>query len=274
MKRTFKLCLSLAGLFLALGVVCMVAGALMGGREDSDRYFRENWSGGHWNETLEHVGEAFGQAGLSGHHREPDHPGGNGGTYPIALDGLRVIEVDVDCADIEVREGESACVDLSWNLSNYAISQEMEEGRLKITSDSWGNSKLPDNFHIDCKVVLTLPAGTELEKLELSTDMGDVDVDAALTVKEADLSTDLGDVTSRSLQADDLNADTDLGDVKLHLPGERGDYYWELETSLGELFLDGEKQSGGLGELVHHGGVGKKQVEASSSLGNVELDFS
>lgn len=39
MKRLVKFCLSVAGTLLAVGIVCMVAGAVMGGRGETDRYF-------------------------------------------------------------------------------------------------------------------------------------------------------------------------------------------------------------------------------------------
>ncbi len=285
MKRTLKLCLALAGGFLMLGLVCTAVGALMGGRADSDRYFREKWSGSPWDDALERVEDLFDHAEQLDRHQEellghiPGSKGSgsygeSGGTYPISLDDITAVQVDVDCADIRVQEGETPSVDLNWNLSNYAIGYEIEEGTLKVTSESWGHSQLPDNFHIDCTVLLTLPAGTRLDRLELSTDMGDVEAQAALTVNEAELSTDLGDVICQNLLADTLEAETDLGDVELHLPGKRADYYWELETNMGELSIDGEKQSGGMGELFCRGGNGEKQIEAGSSLGNVELWFS
>lgn len=285
MKKLFKFCLSLAGMLLTVGIVSMAAGAVMGGRGASDRYFRENWSGSGWEKALEQLEKAVDHTELLGHHRwelldripahrDPEYLLPDvGGTYPISLDGLTAIEVDVDCADILIQEGESASIAMSWNLSNYAISHEIEDECLKITSESWGSNKLPDNFHIDCKVILTLPSGTELEKLALSTDMGDVDVDTDLAVKEAELSSELGDVTVQRLLADTLEADTDLGNVELYLPGRRADYTWELMTDLGELAIDGEVWSSGMGELTERGGSGKNSVEASSSLGNVQVYF-
>ena len=288
MKRAAKFSLSLAGMLLAVGIICMVSGAVMGGRGETDRYFESHmkdpaWSG-LWHDGI-HIGgedgihldstgvDIGGEHGIHWKHRggEPV-PGTNSTSQNGALKNITAIDVDVDCADVEIREGEDCSVALDWNLNNYSMSWTVEDNELKVTSESWPNV-LPNSFDMGCKVAITLPAGTVLEELDLSTNLGDIDVDASFTARTAELSTDLGDVTCRGLQAGELDAESDLGDVELHMPNGREDYSWELETSMGELYLDGEKRSGGLGDIAEHGGSGRNLLEASSSLGNVQVYF-
>ena len=289
MKRLVKFCLSVAGTLLAVGIVCMVAGAVMGGRGETDRYFEENWHSIRWTRVLTkgdgiHIGgengfhvdgtgvDIGGEHGIHLEHHGSESKGAAQNIESGALSGVASIEVDVDCADVWIQEGETCGVSLSWELSNYSMAWEMADGHLVVTSDSWPGI-MPGGLGGDCKAVITLPAGTALDELKISTDLGDIEVTGDITAREADLSTDLGDVTCQGLRAKEMETETDLGDVKLHLPGGREDYSWELETSMGELYLDGEKRNGGLGTIVERGGTGKNILEASSALGDVQIYF-
>lgn len=287
MKKVVKLGLSLAGMLLVVGMVCMAAGAVMGGRGETDRYFASRlqdpswsnlWHGGihiggengiHLDSTGVDIG---GKHGIHFEHRPEGSNDKSSFSTNGALKDVTSIEVDVDCADVEIREGEDCAVFLDWNLNNYSMSWTVEEGVLKVTSESLP-SVLPNNFNIDSKVTITLPAGTALEELDLSTNLGDINVEASIVAKKAELSTDLGDVKCLGLQAGELEAESDLGDVEIYLPNDREDYRWVLETSMGELYLDGEKRSGGLGDIAEHGGSGQNIVEANSDLGSVQVYF-
>lgn len=295
MKKAIKLCLALAGTLFVLGVVLHLTGTAMGGRRESAQYFEDHWeniSRGSWGHILVNSDEVHigGENGLHvdsdgvsiggehgihvGHHSESGHSDRKQLLQSGELTNITAVEVDVDCGDVWVQEGESFAVSLDWNLNNYNMSYEVEDGVLTVWDESWGSFKGLSDIVITCKVLITVPAGAALDKLDLSTDMGDIEVDADLTAKKANLSTNLGDVNCLGLQAKELEAESDLGDVALHLPGTREDYTWELETSMGDLLLDGEKQSGGMGDIANRGGSGKNKVEAATSLGSIEVYFS
>lgn len=295
MKKGIKLCLALAGSLFALGLVLTLTGTALGGRMESQQYCWERWKDFSWdnrwgsvqvNSDGVHIGGENGihvdSAGVSiggehglhvGHHDEGEYSGRKQLMESGALTGITAVEVDIDCGDIWVQEGETLSVSLDWNLNNYTMTYQVENGVLKVEDETWGSGHL-GTLNIDCSAVITIPAGTDLREVKLSTDMGDVDVDAAITAREATLSTNMGDVTCLGLQADQLDAESDMGDVTLCLPKSREDYSWELKTDLGELTVDGEVQSSGVGKLTDRGGSGKNRVEASSSMGNVEISFS
>lgn len=293
MKTITKLCLCVAGVLFVVGLALNQVGSFLGGRAESAQYYEDRWSGFSWTDGLGPIRVNSSGVHLGGENGiHVDSSGVSiGGEKGIqvgrssvpegektvresgALTGITAIEADLDCADIWVQEGEEISVSLSWNLSRYEMSYQVEDGLLKVEDESWGKGN-GDNFSIDCKVIFTVPQGTHLERLDLSTDMGDIQVDAGLTAKNAQLSTDMGDVTSRNFAAEELSAESDLGEVVLHMPGSREDYTWDLGTSMGELTVDGTKRNGGLGDISDRGGTGDKSIEAYTSLGDVELHFS
>lgn len=258
MKRFMKWCLILTGVLLAVGIGLRVAGAVMGGRAESNRYFARRWNdfADHWDWPM---------GGLLGETQTKDSG--------VINDAITAINVDVDCGDVTLRQGENFSVSMAWNLRGFTLDYEVEDGVLKVESDSksgflngvsgWKN-----------EVTVTVPVWAKLDKVDLSTNLGDIDVDAIFMTDEADLTTNLGDVScGKGMDARELTAETDLGDVKVALPWGKENYYWELETSLGELRVDGERQSGDVAGAKLRGGKGTDWVEARSSLGDVSVRF-
>lgn len=296
MKRGIKICLALAGTLFVLGLTLNLVGAAMGGRRESNRYFQERWDeishDGDWGPILVgsdgvHIGGANGihvdsdGVNIGGEHGI--HVGHNGvGSYSGEkqlvesgeLTGITAVDVDMDCGDVYLREGTEISVSLEWNLEHYTMTYRVENGVLKVEDESWEGVKLGDNFNMDCKATLTIPAGTALDELDLSTEFGDIEVDAAITAKEADLSTSMGDISCRSLQAKELDAKSDMGDVILHLPGGREEYNWDLETNMGTLTVDGQTQSSGMGDIAALGGYGPNYVTAEAAMGDIQVHFS
>ena len=295
MKKAVKVCLAAAGTLFALGLILNLAGTAMGGRAESTRYY-EQW----WEERSGHKGlgpiqvdtEGIHIGGENGIHVDGDsvsiggehgiHVGHHGGdwysgekrmTQSGELTGITAIEVDVDCSDIWIQEGDTCGVSLDWNLSHYTMSYRVEDGVLKGEDESGEGGKWGDNFNMECKAVLTIPAGTVLDTLDLSTDFGDIEIDAAIMAGTAELSTNMGDITCRSLQAGELDAESDMGDVILHLPGGEEEYNWDLETCMGTLTVDGQKQSSGMGEITALGGYGSNYVKAQADMGNIQVHF-
>ena len=295
MKRGIKICLALAGTLFALGLTLNLVGTAMGGRRESNRYFEERWEeiadNGEWGSILVgpdgvHIGgengihvdsggvSIGGDSGIRVGHGDREGAGEKQSLESGKLEGITSVEVDVDCGDLQVQKGEEFSVSLGWNLRNYTMRYQVENGVLKVEDESWGEGKWGDNFNVECKMILTVPAEWALDVLKLSTEFGDIEVDADITAVEADLSTSMGDVVCRSLQARDLEAKSDMGDVVIHLPGDQGEYAWDLETSMGTLTVDGQTRNSGMGDISDQGGNGPNYVEAEAAMGDIQIYFS
>lgn len=257
MKRFTKWCLILAGLLLSVGIALHAAGAIMGGWAESGNYFAGHWE--NFTDRWENIGGLLGET----QKRESG----------AITDPITAIDVDVDCGDIILRQGECFSVSMEWNLRGFTVDYEVKDGVLKVESDSRSHF-LNGLSGMKNEVTITVPAGSTLNSLELSTNLGDIKVDAAFTVDKADLSTDLGDIECENIWAAVLTVETDLGDIDIRLPGSKDDYLWKLETSLGELRVDKERMNGDTAVNTSiRGGKGSNRVNASSSLGDVSLSF-
>lgn len=255
MKAGTKALLGVSLSLLVVGGALNAAGAAMGGREES---------------------LARGELQIGGEKGIRLSPGkmsiGDWGRNELSSDNGTMTTLS-PFTDLEsVVEGEDYAVDLTWESDYFKLSYQLKDGKLKIWNEERDGH--PDRDVEGACVIVTLPAGAELGEVDISTDLGSVTWEATASARKAELSTDLGSVTCSGLLAGELEGSSDLGSVELLLPGPREDFRWELEASMGQLSLDGEAQSSGMGELFVSGGTGEHMVKASSDLGSVDVSFS
>lgn len=263
MRSATKVLLGTALSLLVVGGTLNAVGAAMGGREES-RSAGELYIGGERGIHLSSGKMSIGGWG------EKDGFSDDG--TAVILSPFTDLEVNVDLADISVVEGENYAVDLTWGSDYFKLSYQLKDGKLRIWNEAY-DGDLDRDVEGAC-VIVTLPDGAELGEVDISTDLGSVTWEAAAGARKAELSTDLGSIVCSGLLARELEASSDLGSVDVSLPGPREDFRWELEGSMGQLSLDGETQSGGMGELLVTGGTGEYMVKASADLGSVDVSFS
>ncbi len=181
------------------------------------------------------------------------------------------LDVDIDIGDIYLVCGDQYGVDITYHDGqNYRLVWEKDGETLKVWSESdWG-------FHgvdsPEASVVVAVPSGAELKNISLSTDLGDVVVEAEnIQCVDADLSTDLGDVYCSGLTSQELEAESDLGDVNVIFPQMEGVSY-DASADLGSLDVAGSHWSGN-GSTSYTAVPQKYHVEVRSSLGNVSLSL-
>ena len=224
-----------------------------------------------------------------------------------ALDSeFTALKLDVDVAQITVTPGDGFRVE--YGLCNEPEIGTADDGTLTIrekAADHWWDG-IHFTQNIQPYVKVTVPAGTVLSTVDVTVDVGDVEismlelgslhVDAdvgdltlqSLTVQGAvDLSADVGNLDCREMvvigavqmevdtgdiafdgSAARIDADTDVGNVKLLLPGTAADWAMELETDVGDITVDGIHQ----GDRYETRG-GQYQLEAESDTGDVEVAF-
>lgn len=272
MKRVSKIVLIAAGGIFALGLVLHLVGTSMGGRSQAwERIPAWTWDWengwhdvghGHWSEFGGRLGDRI-EAVVDG--VADGIPGGSPRKSGGSQDAFTKLDVSIDYGDVKLVEGTEYSVSLDWNVDYYDMYYENKNDTLTVWSVSHPHR---GSTLGKATVTITVPAGTTLGDVELWSCMGDVSVDLSAAARKAELKTDMGDVTCARLTATELDAATDMGDVTIAFPEKEGVGY-ELYTSLGEVWLNGEKQrhtvSGGHSTLY--------DIEASTDMGNVTLDL-
>lgn len=135
-------------------------------------------------------------------------------TYTLS-DPIREIDIDGDTADVELlpaEDGVCRVVCFESDREKYDVSSN--SGRMIIrplSKDSWSLFSLPFKSP---KISVYLPAGT-YDLLKARLDTGDITADKALSFDTVDVSLDTGDLTFSGVQARQITAHSDTGDLRV-----------------------------------------------------------
>ena len=158
------------------------------------------------------LGLGLGAGGLWAHHRAEQGAGtAPAGRTQLALEPFRSVELSVLSGDIRVAEG------ADYALS-YRLHGKEEVRELEVRDDtlyfSTGLDRMAPPRGGEWEVVLTIPAGAELDRLSLSTAAGDVEL-SHRTFGWGELISTSGDVRADGLACEELSARSVSGQVRV-----------------------------------------------------------
>lgn len=223
------------------------------------------------------------------------------------------VEADIPLGDLTLRaEGDTFRVEAKFGGTThgeaYRIECELTDGTLDISGFPKSINQTGSDRKCYAEVTVTVPEGTLLDRVELNTALGDIDlclvhagsVDAHTALGDvwvsgaaADtitLRTNLGDVDGKDLDTDsltmksnmgdvrlegapaaDMELHTDLGEIDAELACSAGDCSYALSTNLGTCSVDGSGQ--GKSARQNLSGAAYR-LDAHSNMGAVKLSFS
>lgn len=191
--------------------------------------------------------------------------------FLLTPEAFTQVEADIPLGDLTLRaEGDAFRVVAEFGGTTggepYRIECALEDGTLKITA--FPKSVNQDGRDEKCyaQVTVTVPEGTLLDRVELSTALGDVDV-CRVRAGSVDAHTALGDVWASNTAADTITLDTNLGDVD----GKDLDTgRLTMDSRLGSLSLEGAPAAG----MDLHTNMGDIDLELSCSAGECSYELS
>ena len=197
------------------------------------------------------------------------------------LAAFDALSVNVGLADVYVVEGDGYAIDIQYTGSFHEPTYSLEEGVLTIGDQTpSGSSPVWQilNFNLlgtdgggSNRIVVTVPASASLERMELYSDMGEIQ--CAHGAEELVISSSLGEVALRDAQAGKVTVTADCGSCEIvNLTADS----LNLTDNLGSAVLHqvncdaftADMESGSL--TVDDSSLGKVDVE--NSLGDVIFD--
>ncbi len=210
-----------------------------------------------------------------------------------AVSEFTEISVEIGLGDVTVQTGEGFDVALSTTGEDksggkYELEHSVKNGKLRV----WSSQK---TFHADildslsAEAVITVPAEHMLTKIEVTTGLGDVhlrglaanelDAETGLgditaqelgDVRDLSLNTGMGDVTLEGALALETDLETGMGDVKVQASCQESQCHYELESGLGEIRIDGRERGN---EVENTNSQAVYELDASTGMGDIKLDF-
>ena len=220
------------------------------------------------------------------------------------LEAFDEIDVDASIANVTVTGGEDYTLSISSDttLGGYSLKWEIKNGVLNIRDggsaghveiNSWDDFK--NIFGVNASamdVVITIPEGAMLNKLQIKTGLGDVFLSGLDVKKTLEAKTGMGDVECYEIRAhDDVKLESGMGDVTLavtepysgtefdlktgmgtieaQIDGLEKDWDYEAKTGMGTVTLNGDSR----GTKVERKGTGGYKLNAETGMGDVNLYF-
>lgn len=195
------------------------------------------------------------------------------------LEAFHSIAVDGVVMDLTIVEGADYSLDYK-GTEKLEMAYRIENQELVVSQRKNGNLIGVNN----AALILTVPKGTQLEKMNIKVDVGDIDVEG-IEVAIVGAESDVGDITIENVAMDNAILDSDTGDidvkncsfVMLDISSDVGDmevdssidisgYAFDLKTDVGEVEVGsrdyGKKyyQAGRNGSVTARGDVGDISV--------------
>ena len=209
----------------------------------------------------------------------------------INFDGtLSEIILDIDLAEVSIKTGDEFSV-------HYSVPEvlepnvELKNGTLEVKSPStnnihfnFGDMKL-DNF-----IIITIPEDSELARISMDIDAGDIDLDDLdvsklqltvdagniqldnITSNRMEIEADAGNIEIRKSDVENLNIEVDAGNVELY-DSTIGTFTAEVDAGNIESHdctIDGGRCDTDLGNISLGGDIG--DVSVHTSLGNASTE--
>lgn len=208
-------------------------------------------------------------------------------TKTETLNNFQKIELNGEVLNAEIVSGDRYQISIS-STQNTAPDFSVKNGILSISQHSKKNLWF-FNFGIfsSSKVTVTVPKGTELKTVSLSTNTGDVKIsgikanslvcklntgDTTLensTFASTTIDSDTGDIKFSQTDCGNADLSTDTGDIEGSLLGTKSNYSLSLSTDIGDVTVDGN-------EYKHNydsDGNGSYMLKAESDVGDIGISF-
>ena len=144
------------------------------------------------------------------------------------LEAFDSIVMDMDVMGIEIKNGSGYSIKYCCT-DNLIPEYKVKNGVLYVTQEQ----KIHYNTN-NADMTLTLPSGTDLKKIDIRVDVGDVTL-SDLTADYCKADSDVGDFTAKNSTLNELILNSDTGDITL----KNSDFLTiDAESNVGNIELD------------------------------------
>ncbi|WP_026651814.1 DUF4097 family beta strand repeat-containing protein [Butyrivibrio proteoclasticus] len=189
----------------------------------------------------------------------------------VNLEGtVSKIEVDVDAIDLDVQYGDSLTVVYN-GPDKFKPEITLDDSILKIKQKKTVKFRNLGELK-ECRVVVTIPTGTELDKMKFDIDAGDLDI-VGIAGKEVKIDMDAGDIKLSKVSAENIEIEADAGAVKIEESNVEKKI--KVDANLGDITLyktnfDTGSIKADAGDIDVDGVL--NSLEAKCSLGDIDVN--
>lgn len=177
---------------------------------------------------------------------------------------INKLKIDACVSKLVIEEGDSFRVDYEGR-EKYMPNVTEESGNVLHVKQPKISTVGINNVSIDCRINITVPKGTELDKIDIESNVGDVKL-LSLTSDSIIIKADVGSTTLEECSADEIKVSAAVGNVSvIECSVDR----LETDAEVGETFI----KKCTFNELKADGEVGAVDVELTDSIEDYECEI-
>lgn len=196
------------------------------------------------------------------------------------LDEFTTVHLDASALDITLVSGNDFKMEYKGS-EKLRPEVNVDQGVLTVEQKASGHL-----VSVSGDLVITVPEGTAMDTIEMEVSAGDIEVENILantvkldvsagdidvvggTIETIDVECSAGDVDIEKCEFNNLTTDLSAGDMDVTVTDSVKNYEIEAEASLGNVYVDGQKE----GASYEQGGSGTKYIKIDVSAGDVSIE--
>lgn len=288
MKKSTKVLLVMAAVFLAVGIGFTVGGVAMGATIDSVEVLKNIKEHRSWFRFVDVLDNDW---DWDGDHWEPDEnktetasvKSGNTRVYQTSPVEEMHIRLKSDELLLKEYEGDTIKIEVENDASEY-VTVRSDEEELEITSTRKKSNR---------SVTVFYPKGSSFQEIDLEVDAGTVEITGTLQTeefsvtvgageltgtggimaKECDVEVGAGEISLKGIDAETISGECGIGTLELGVKGTEKDYNYSLECGIGEISIGKESYSGlGAEKDIENPGA-FRELDLECGMGEIVVNF-
>ena len=174
------------------------------------------------------------------------------------------LDVHLKVGALKIERGNKWEIKTRCSQKNLKPVYSLRNKKLTISQPHYKNNVLGNK---DCRVMITVPFGTELNKFSARLDVGAVDL-SGFDIKTGSVDTDVGAISISNVNFNDLDLDSDVGAVSLNLVEPLENYDVNIKSDIGAISIYGQNAK----RHYSHKGNKNKRLRIDTNIGGIEVN--
>lgn len=174
------------------------------------------------------------------------------------------LSVRLKVGALKIERGNKWEIKSKYSQKNLKPVYTLKNKKLSISQPHYRNNVLGNK---DCRVIITVPFGVELDKLYANLDVGAIDL-SGFDVKTGSVDTNVGAISISKVGFKDLDVESDVGAVSIDLIESVDKYDVNISSDLGGITINGHNAK----RKYTHKGDSSKRLRVRTDIGAIEVN--
>lgn len=161
--------------------------------------------------------------------------------YLVVQEGLPAftkINIDADVLDVQIVEGDQFSIDINYDKSND-VRYQVRNDELFIVQEQGDFWFQILNSKGKSKIIIYLPKQTQLQNVDVSVDVGNIEISNATITHHTEVDTNVGNITIDGMLEGNTKIETNVGNVSIASSKKEIEYAFDIESTIGSIQING-----------------------------------